>query len=144
MKQDDDAWLNDIRCPRHDERAVGPDDEPCEDCNKIQWEALADSQIEAEEEELASGAVEWANVARITVKHVPANVAELADAYFAGHERPPGRNGLIAYVRHNMTNYDVLLAELSKFQASRRGGPAYQIIRQRVDEQVELELDRDA
>lgn len=99
---------------------------------------------DADAQEVASGAVDWAETVEVTVEHLPDDLRRRAEEHYAanGHERPPGGNGLEAYVRHHWSNYDALLATLVKrFPGAPRRGLAYGALRDRVDGAVHDALD---
>lgn len=107
-------------------------------------EAAHQELAAAEAEEVACGAIHWAETVAITVDRLPDDVSRRAEAHYAthGHERPPGSNGLEAYVRHHWSNYDALLTTLATlFPAVARGGLTYSALRDRVDEAVHDALD---
>jgi hypothetical protein len=107
-------------------------------------EATHDETAAADAEEVASGAIEWAESVPITVEHLPDDLRRRADAHYAshGHERAPGSNGLEAYVRHHWSNYDALLRTLAeRFPTAARRGHAYGALRDRVDGAVHDALD---
>ena len=78
----------------------------------------------------------WARSIPITVAPVPANISKLASAHFNGRA---GTQAVLAYIRHNLTNYEQLLTELNH----RRGADqAYAVLRHRVDAQSQAALAR--
>ncbi|NLE57212.1 MAG: hypothetical protein GX616_02545 [Planctomycetes bacterium] len=61
----------------------------------------------------------------------------MARGHYYGSGEPVNENGIIAYVRHNYTNYESILGQLFGLTG---GGLAYQVIRQRVDKEIRLRL----
>jgi hypothetical protein len=131
--------LKNVRCEEH----AGAPQAVAAACNACLVSSL-EAARRADDEEAASGAVDWAEAAPVTVERLPDDLRRRAEAHYAanGHERVPGGNGLEAYVRHHWTNYDALLATLEeRFPAAARGGLAYGALRDRVDEAVHEALD---
>lgn len=84
----------------------------------------------------------WAHEADIHVRPLSRNVREEAESYYATSGRGEGCvgvgwGGLVAYVRHNRTNYHGLLANLEGQPGAEE---AYRVVKQRVNEAAELAL----
>jgi hypothetical protein len=132
-----------VRCAEHADQASSRD-VACNECMVLSIAATHRESEAADAEELASGAIAWAETVLITVDRLPDDLRRRSAAHYAahGHERVPGSNGLEAYVRHHWTNYDALLVTLAeRFPAAPREGLTYSTLRHRVDEIVHDALD---
>jgi len=135
--------MSDVRCEQHAGDPSSRVDE-CNECLVLSSEATHHQTEAAEAEEVASGALAWAETVEITVDRLPDDLRRVAAAHYVahGHERVPGSNGLEAYVRHHRSNYEALLRTLAQlFPAATRGGLTYSTLRHRVDELVHDALD---
>lgn len=79
----------------------------------------------------------WANTAKIRVFNLPGFVGLLHYRAKTKH-----KHMLIAYVRHQHTNYDNLLVLLEDMQSGGQRPVIYETLRDRVDQAVVEALDR--
>jgi hypothetical protein len=97
---------------------------------------LADrlAEVEALIAESEEAGRRWAESAAIKVPPIPPDVIDRAARYFGS---PQGWDGVTAYCRHRLTNYDALLREADEY-----AGRPQDIIMERVREAVEEALKR--
>lgn len=140
MYRFEDADYLFVRCGAHDDDP-DYDGEPCERCLELIDQARAEAETAAMTLERDSGAIAWAEAVVIVAQPLPHEETLRADCEkyyrYRGFEERPGKAGLVAFARHNYTNYDALLAELEESFPAVRGGDAYLVLRERVDEVVE-------
>lgn len=72
----------------------------------------------------------WAKKQDVKVQPMPVNLLLLATEHYGNL---PDEVGLIAYIRHNLTNYDILLKECENVFGREE---AYQIIKEKVTRKI--------
>jgi len=97
--------------------------------------ARAKTQYEQRKQEM----IQWAETVTIEVEW-PDDVFKDAENYYADDDEYYGisEGGLLAYARHNCTNYHALLSQLRGFVPG--ADEAYQIIKRRVNEVCEQRI----
>ena len=82
-------------------------------------------------------AQQWAESLNIKIYRLP-RLDRLTEKATLFYEGTPNTNGIIAYVRHNYTNYEEILTELERGKV---GSPAaYRVIKDRVNSEIEQRL----
>jgi hypothetical protein len=85
--------------------SFAPDSELCELTERA---AELDAEIAKQTEE----GERWAETVEITMAPVGPDIIDRATRYFGS---PQGYNGVLAYCRHQLTNYDALLTEANQY-----------------------------